>query len=88
MMKIDRLRKALRDFFFGMLIMDPFMTARRARLKHDLFLMDMLFSDMLGVSINSCIYKLNILPYFLPQIDKWKYLRVKEHDVTDKVRGL
>jgi hypothetical protein len=47
----------------------------------------LLYGDMLGIPTVSPMYKLNLLVYYYPLIEKWRLEIVKDKDITDKMRG-
>jgi len=85
-MKKKSLFDKLRDFAFGFFVMDPLMTIRKVIYNLNLAFMDITIGDLLGIPLIPPIYKLKLLPYWYPNIEKWKIRRMKEYDVTDLIR--
>ncbi len=42
------------------------------------------FGDMLGVPVLPPLYALRLLPFVVPQIEKWKRRVLRERDLSDK----
>jgi hypothetical protein len=49
---------------------------------HMLFLL-IVFGDMLGLPLLSPYFKLRLLPYIIPSIERWKRVLLRERDWTD-----
>ena len=78
--------KVLKDILYGMFYFDTLMTVRKEKYECDLALISVLYSDFLGVPTLQPIYRLKVLPYLYPLIDKWKINSIKEYDITDKIK--
>jgi len=80
---IDRLRRFLEDFFFGITFFEIEQTARHEKLsRRDLFLL-LTFGDLLGIPLLPPYYSLRILPYTFPAIESWKKRMLRERDLTE-----
>ncbi|HEW94129.1 hypothetical protein DRN84_01430 [Candidatus Geothermarchaeota archaeon] len=86
-MKLSDLLHTVKEFAYGLFVLDPLLTIVRMRYHLDLMFMSILYSDTLGVPIIPPIYRLNLLKYYYPMLDKWKIELLKEKDITDKMRG-
>ena len=85
-MRRDKIINALKDFAYGLFLLDPLMTIWRLRYNLDVYMMLLLYGDMLGLATYSPIYKLNLLKYFLKKIPRWIEDTAREKDITDKIR--
>ena len=80
---LDRIRKNLRDFFFGATAFEIQQTVRHEKLARlDLILL-FSFGDLLGVPVFPPYYSLRLLPYFYPVLDSWKKRMLKKKDLTE-----
>jgi len=80
---IDRLRRFVEDFFFGIAFFEIEQTARHEKLsRQDLFML-LTFGDFLGIPLLTPYYSLRILPYTLPAIESWKKRMLRERDLTE-----
>lgn len=80
---LDRLRRLLKEFFFGAAYLEFEQTARTEKvIRGDLFLL-LTFGGLLGIPILPPYHSLRLLPYVLPALDSWKKRMVKERDLTD-----
>ena len=81
--RLSRIGKNLRDFFFGATAFEIQQTIRQERLaRRDLILL-FSFGDLLGVPVFPPYYALRLLPYFHPVLNSWKKRMVKEKDLTE-----
>lgn len=80
---IDRLKKFLQDFFFGVAYLEIEQTVRQEKAARlDLILL-LSFGEFLGVPVFPPYYSLRLLPYFCPSLDSWKKRMLKERDLTE-----
>ena len=81
--RLESLKKALKDFFFGATAFEIQQTVRQEKLARlDLILL-FSFGDLLGVPVFSPYYSLKLLPYFYPVLDSWKKRMLKKKDLTE-----
>ncbi len=81
--RLEDLKKALRDFFFGATTFEIQQTVRQEKLARLNLILLSSFGDMLGVPVFPAYYSLRLLPYFYPALDSWKKRMVKEKDLTE-----
>jgi len=77
----------LKEFAYGMFILDPLLTIWKMKYNVDTYTMLLLYGDMVGFPLVSPIYKLNLLIYLYGKIPNWKKEIIKEKDITEKLRG-
>lgn len=58
---------------------------RRAYLERIFVLV--LFGDLLGIPILPPYYSMRLLPFVIPNINRWKYSMLRERDLADLVGG-
>jgi hypothetical protein len=81
--RFDRIRKNLRDFFFGATAFEIQQTVRQEKLVClDLILL-FSFGDLVGVSVFPLYYSLRLLLYFYLALNFWKRRMLKEKDLTE-----
>jgi hypothetical protein len=81
--RLEDLKKALKDFFFGATAFEIQQTVRQEKLARlDLILL-FSFGDLLGVPVFPSYYSLRLLPYFYPALHSWKKRMLKEKDLTE-----
>ena len=81
--RLEDLKKALRDFFFGATAFEIQQTVRQEKLARLNLILLSSFGDMLGVPVSPPYYSLRLLPYFYPALESWKKRMVREKDLTE-----
>ncbi len=81
--RLEDLKKALKDFFFGATAFEIQQTVRQEKLARLNLILLFSFGDLLGVPVFPSYYSLRLLPYFYPALDSWKKRMVKEKDLTE-----
>jgi hypothetical protein len=81
--RLEDLKKALRDFFFGATAFEIQQTVRQEKIARLNLILLSSFGDMLGVPVFPAYYSLRLLPYFYPALDSWKKRILKEKDLTE-----
>lgn len=84
---LRRLRKAAREFLYGMTTYEMVLYARgvRGRLEAMFFLITM--GDFLGLPVLPPYYSLRLLPHVMPRLESWRRLVLREKDITDAMSG-
>jgi len=76
-----RWMQVVREFIYGMTSYEFVQQAREMRASMEkLFLVDV-FGDMLGVPILPSYYGLRLLPWVVPEIEKWKRELLREREL-------
>lgn len=75
------MRRALREFFYGVAGYEIAQQALELRAAVERLFMLGLFGDMLGVPILPPYYGLRLLPYVTPQIQGWKKSVLREREL-------
>jgi hypothetical protein len=74
----------IREFFYGLSFYEFELQALELRGELESVFMLITLGDMLGVPVMPPIYSLRILPYAVPDIEKWKRRVMRERDLADK----
>lgn len=85
-MRFESFMKKLREFAFGFFVFDPLITIKKILWMINMAFMDITIGDMLGIPILPPLYRLKLLPYWYPNIERWRNMRMREYDVTDLIR--
>ncbi len=84
MEKVDQIRKAVRDFLYGMMGLEFSQHAIEMRASlENLFMLEIL-GDMIGVPVLPPFYSLRLLPFVTPQIATWKRRVLREREFSDE----
>jgi hypothetical protein len=79
----DRFR-SIREFFYGLYAFEFERQALEMRGEIESAFMLITFGDMLGVPVLPPLYSLRLLPFVVPDIEKWKRRVMRERDFSDK----
>ena len=80
----DGVLQKIREFLYGMFSFEFERQALEMRGELESVFMLITLGDMLGVPVIPPIYSLRILPYVMPEIEKWKRRVMRERDIVDK----
>lgn len=78
------LMQKIREFLYGFYAYEFELQALEMRGELESAFMLITVGDMLGVPVIPPIYSLKILPYIVPNIEKWKRRVLRERDLSDK----
>ena len=84
--ELHRLRELARSFgqvIYGMTIYDMVRELNKARASLERLFILAVFGDLLGVPILPPYYSLRLLPYIVPELDRWRLSMLRERDLTD-----
>jgi hypothetical protein len=84
--RLDAIRRALREFFYGMTVHELAVETRHARGDLEHLFMLVVFGDLIGLPILPPYYSMRLLPYILPAVQRWKRSALREKDLTDMAR--
>ena len=85
--KLRNLLQAAGEVWYGMTAYDFVMTLRRERAYMERIFILTVFGDLLGVPILPPYYSLRLLPFIVPNINRWRYSMLRERDLADVVGG-
>lgn len=87
---MSKLLKKLRQYFdwflgfmYGMMLYDAVRMFRRKRSDMEHLFVLISFGDLIGVPILPPYYSLRLLPFIVPQINRWKRRMLRERDLTE-----
>lgn len=79
-------RRALREFFYGMTVHELAVETRRTRGEIEQLFMLVVFGDLIGLPILPPYYSMRLLPFVVPSLQRWKRSALRERDLTDLAR--
>jgi hypothetical protein len=79
-----RVRKALREFVYGMAGHEFAIHAREMRNSLETIFMATTLGDMVGLPVIPPYYSLRLLPYVVPEIATWKRRVLREREFTEE----
>lgn len=79
----DSVLRAMAEFFYGMTTFDWVRDLRRERGSVERLFVLITFGDIIGLPILPPYYTLRLLPYIIPNINRWKRSLLRERDWTD-----
>ncbi|HLH26792.1 MAG TPA: hypothetical protein VK066_30065 [Chloroflexota bacterium] len=74
---------ALRELFYGMTGYEFAQHARQLRAERETLLLALVFGDMLGLPVLPPYYSLRLLPYAVPELERWKRRVLRERHPLD-----
>jgi hypothetical protein len=81
--KLRPYTKAFREFLLGFTIYELQRGVQKDKGYADNLFMLVMFGDLAGLPVLPPYYSMRLLPYIIPQIDRWKRSVSKERDLTD-----
>lgn len=85
--KFRGIKEAVKQVTYGMALHSQVSGILRARMYMEHLFTLMIMGDMLGVPILPPYYSLRLLPYAIPNVQKWKFRFYRERDFTDIIYG-
>lgn len=83
----DDVRQFAGEFLYGMTFYEVERMMLRERTQRQHLMALILFGDMLGLPVLPPYYTLRILPYIIPDINRWRRSMLREKDLTDLAGG-
>ena len=71
------------EIFYGMSVYEWVRACRKTRGELERVFVLVVFGELLGVPILPPYYVLRLLPFVVPEIQRWKYSMLRERDLTD-----
>lgn len=81
---LKRLGKIMKDFAYGMTAYPMVKTFEKLFDSTLDLMMFCVMADMFGYPLTN-YYKLRLLPYWLPKIDRWRKDLLREIDITERI---
>src|SRR6266545_4454003 len=79
-----RIRRALREFMYGMTGYEFGRHAMEVRAALENVFMVVTVGDMIGLPVLPPYYSLRLLPYVVPHVSTWKRRVLRERELTEK----
>jgi hypothetical protein len=75
--------KALREFMYGMTVHELHIESQKEKTDLDHLFMLIVFGDLVGLPLLPPYYTMRLLPYIIPNMNRWKRSVLREKDLTD-----
>jgi hypothetical protein len=85
--KLGQFIRAAGEVWYGMTAYEFVISLRRRRSYLERIFVLVIFGDLLGIPILPPYYSLRLLPFVIPNINRWKYSMLRERDLADLVGG-
>jgi hypothetical protein len=85
--KLVEFIRAAGEIWYGMTAYEFVISLRRRRAYLERIFVLVLFGDLLGIPILPPYYSMRLLPFVIPNINRWKYSMLRERDLVDMVGG-
>ena len=85
--KLVQFIRAAGEVWYGMTAYEFVFSLRRRRAYLERIFVLVMFGDLLGIPILPPYYSLRLLPFVVPNINRWKYSMLRERDLVDLVGG-
>lgn len=85
--KLVEFIRAAGEIWYGMTAYEFVISLRRRRAYLERIFVLVLFGDLLGIPILPPYYSMRLLPFVIPNINRWKYSMLRERDLADMVGG-
>ena len=85
--KLVQFIRAAGEVWYGMTAYEFVISLRRRRAYLERIFVLVMFGDLLGIPILPPYYSLRLLPFVVPNINRWKYSMLRERDLADLVGG-
>jgi len=80
------LKQALRDFFFGALILGLYQNVLRLKLKYDDIFFSLIMGEFLGLPLLGNYFTLRIIPYLMPDLERARMRLLRDVDLLELLR--
>lgn len=77
------LKQAVKDFFFGALILSLYQSVVSFKRKYDDIFFSLVMGEFLGLPILGNYFTLRLVPYFLPQLEDAKKRLLRDVDILE-----
>lgn len=75
------------EVWYGMTAYEFVISLRRRQAYLERIFVLVIFGDLLGIPILPPYYSLRLLPFVVPNINRWKHSMLRERDLVDLVGG-
>ncbi len=80
---IEQAATTLRDMIYGATVYDMVRDLNKERANVERLFALVVFGDLMGVPVLPPYYTLRLLPYVMPNINRWRRSMLRERDLTD-----
>ncbi|MEM0482858.1 MAG: hypothetical protein QXM16_08270 [Nitrososphaerota archaeon] len=77
------IRQALRDFFFGALLLGLYQNVVRFKKKYDDIFFTLIMGEFLGIPLLGNYFTLRIVPYLMPEIERVRKRLLSDVDLLE-----
>lgn len=84
--RISGLKQAIRDFFFGALILNLYQNVLRFKRKYDDIFFSLVMGEFLGIPLLGNYFTLRIIPYLIPDLEVARKRLLVDLDVLELLR--
>lgn len=77
--------KRVKEFFYGFAVLPHIKTLEKLKFEEDIKFITLAMGDLIGIPTTP-FYKLALLPYFFPMINKWKEHVLSEKGALEKIQ--
>jgi hypothetical protein len=81
--RLEGIYSAACEVFYGMSVYEWVRESRKSRGELERMFALIAFGDLLGVPVLPPYYTLRLLPYIVPEIERWRRSMLRERDLTD-----
>ena len=83
--KLRRFKRAAKEFLFGLFFYELYYDTLTYARKYKDIINIFVIGELLGLPLMDTYLSMRLLPYLLPELEKWKFRQLKDSDVTDNV---
>jgi len=83
--RLEKIKYAVKSFFYGMTVADIVQEFKKEKFIRNAAMMIVVIGDLLGIPLFYPLYKLDLLKYWLPEIEIWKRHILREKDFLERV---
>ncbi len=81
--KLDKVKKNIEDFLYGMFYHQLYLDSKRFSSSFRDFILFVMYSDIIGIPLFTNVLTLRLLPYILGELYEWRIRVLRERDITD-----
>jgi hypothetical protein len=83
MNRFKKIKYMIKNFVYGMTVAEMVWEAKKEKFKRNAAMMVVAIGDLIGLPTFSTLYKLNLLKYWLPEVETWKRHLLREKDFLE-----
>ncbi|MCS6784429.1 MAG: hypothetical protein N3H84_03615 [Candidatus Caldarchaeum sp.] len=84
--KIAEIKQALKDFFFGALLLSLYQNVVRFKRKYDDIFFSLVMGEFLGIPLLGNYFTIRLIPYFLPELEAAKKRLLRDVDILELLK--